>query len=110
MSEGQETNNNNTTPLSYKQQLDEAAIKVKKSENNEEGGGGVVNKVVEKVVMYIPAVGNVLGKGQKEDNAPPESVSKATEAPVRPHNDIQVEEFVRDQHRSNTDDLALGKQ
>ncbi|KUI71421.1 hypothetical protein VM1G_07237 [Cytospora mali] len=109
MSEGQETNNNNA-PLSYKQQLDEAAIKVKKSENNDEGGGGVVNKVVEKVSQYVPAVGNMLGKGQKEDNTPPEEVSKATEAPVRPHHDIQIEEFVRDQHRSNTDDLALGKQ
>lgn len=97
-----------TTPLSYKQQLDQAATKVKNPPVDEKGG--VVNQVVEKVSQYVPAVGNVLGKEQKKDDVPPASDIPTTGAPARPHHDTQIEEFVRDQHRSNTNDLALGEE
>ncbi|ROW06134.1 hypothetical protein VMCG_04620 [Cytospora schulzeri] len=100
--------NNDSTPLSYKQQLDQAAAKVKRPQDEDKGG--VVDQVVEKVSQYVPAVGNVLGKEQKKDDVPPENDTNYPGAPARPHHDTQIEEFVRDQHRSNTNDLALGEQ
>ncbi|ROW11739.1 hypothetical protein VPNG_05633 [Cytospora leucostoma] len=106
------TNDTNTAenkaPTSYKQQLDEVASEVKYPKN--ENQGGIVNKVVETVSQYVPAVGNVLGKGQKEENTTASgSEDIDTQVPALPHHSTQVEEFVRDQHRSNTDDYEIGK-
>lgn len=60
--------------------------------------------------QYVPAVGNALGKGQKEEGvAASSSENIDTQVPALPHHSTQVEEFVRDQHRSNTDDYEVGK-
>lgn len=123
--QGQGTDAN--TPPTYKEQLDEAAIKVKSAEsgNNE---GGVIGQVVEKgktrlfqswgsvglihlwprhaVSQYVPAVGKVLGSNEKEDESSREE-TKIPGPPERPHHDTQIEEFIKDQHRSKTDDGKL---
>lgn len=92
------------TPPTYKEQLDEAAIKVKNPRNGA-NEGGVVDQVVEKVSQYVPAVGKVLGKDQKEDPASQEL--KVPGPPERPHHDTQIEEFIKDQHSSKKDDGTL---
>lgn len=123
--QGQGTDAN--TPPTYKEQLDEAAIKVK----NPEGGAneGVISQVVEKgktrpfhfwevgtglidiwpchpVSQYVPAVGKVLGSNEKEDESSREE-TKIPGPPERPHHDTQIEEFIKDQHTSKTDDGKL---
>lgn len=55
---------------------------------------------------YVPAaVGNVLGHGHKETTptTTTQSESAIPGPPSRPHHDVQIEEFVRDQHRSKVD-------
>lgn len=58
------------------------------------------------VTEYIPAAASVLGTNKQEtDNS-----SKQTEVPgppERPDHDHKIEDFVRDQHRSLTDDGVL---
>jgi hypothetical protein len=53
------------------------------------------------VSEYIPAVGKLLGKEEKKPEQKVEEV-KPSGPPERPHHDTQIEEFVRDQHRSKT--------
>lgn len=49
--------------------------------------------------QYVPAVGNMLGKKEQSPDAVPEK--KAIPGPPnRPEHDTQIEEFVRDQHKS----------
>lgn len=123
--QGQGTDAN--TPPTYKEQLDEAAIKVKNSQS--ESNEGVISQVVEKgkthpfqswevgarlidiwphhpVSQYVPAVGKVLGSNEKEDESSKED-TKIPGPPERPHHDTQIEEFIKDQHRSKTDDGKL---
>ena len=53
------------------------------------------------VTDYVPAVGKLLGKEEKKkDEAPVEPPTKPSGPPHRPVHDTQIEEFVRDQHRS----------
>ncbi|KAJ4389176.1 hypothetical protein N0V93_006639 [Gnomoniopsis smithogilvyi] len=89
----------------YKEQLDEAASKPKTLEGDSANQGGVVNKVIGKVTEYVPAAGKVLGQGHNE--APSETESKVPGPPDLPHHETQVEEFVRDQHRSRKEDGKL---
>lgn len=56
------------------------------------------------VSQYIPAVGKVLGTEKKEDVSASQPPSGP---PDRPHHDTQIEEFVRDQHRSKTEEGVL---
>jgi hypothetical protein len=51
------------------------------------------------VSEYVPAVGKLLGKEEKKPEQKVEEV-KPSGLPERPHHDTQIEEFVRDQHRS----------
>ncbi|KAL1881817.1 hypothetical protein Daus18300_000870 [Diaporthe australafricana] len=94
-----------TTQPTYKEQLDEAAIKVKDPQNDA-NKGGVIEQVVEKVSQYVPAVGKVLGTDQKGDESS-QNETKVPGPPERPHHDTQIEEFIKDQHRSKTDDGKL---
>lgn len=61
-----------------------------------------------KVAQYIPAVGKLLG-GEKEVKKPDPAPEQIPGPPERPTHDIQIEEFVRDQHRSRTEDLENAK-
>lgn len=58
------------------------------------------------VSQYVPAVGKVLGADEKEDESSREG-SKVPGPPERPHHDTQIEEFIKDQHVSKTDDGTL---
>lgn len=61
--------------------------------------------LTEKVSQYLPAaVGNALGRRSKEASPPSQTESKVPGPPDRPHHDTQIEEFVRDQHRSRKGD------
>lgn len=60
------------------------------------------------VVEYVPPVAPLLGVKQ-QDNEKKEHEQPAG-PPERPHHDVSIEEFVRDQHRSNGDEgLLAGK-
>ncbi|CAN8095597.1 unnamed protein product [Discula destructiva] len=111
----------------YKEQLDEAAIKAKLAESDK-SQGGIVDTVIEKgtdldlqcatlldivgtdmkpsgVSHYIPAVGQALGHGHKKDGtASTQPEPQVSGPPERPHHDVQIEEFVRDQHGSRIAD------
>ncbi|KAK7724985.1 hypothetical protein SLS63_008387 [Diaporthe eres] len=80
------------TPPTYKEQLDEAAIKVKDPQSGA-NEGGVIGQVVEK------------GTDHKDESSREET--KVPGPPERPHHDTQIEEFIKDQHRSKTDDGKL---
>lgn len=117
----QSTGDEQEQTKTYKEQLDEAAVKATTSQGDNANQDGVVNKVVEKgenlkclcdekstdfglqqVSEYVPAVGKVLGQENKD--TPPETESKVPGPPELPHHATQVEEFVRDQHRSRIED------
>jgi hypothetical protein len=51
------------------------------------------------VAQYVPAVGKLLQHEKKEVE---QEVKTTDGPPLRPHHDTQIEEFVRDQHRSTT--------
>lgn len=59
-----------------------------------------------KVTAYVPAVGHLLGKEDKKDEQPVEP-AKPSGPPHRPDHDTQIEEFVRDQHRSQNIDGVM---
>jgi hypothetical protein len=56
------------------------------------------------VSEYVPAVGKLLGKENKKDEVEP---TKPSGPPHRPVHDTQIEEFVRDQHRSQNIDGVM---
>lgn len=58
------------------------------------------------VSQYVPAVGKVLGTDQKDGEASRDE-NKIPGPPERPHHDTQIEEFIKDQHRSKGDDGKL---
>ena len=60
------------------------------------------------VVEYVPPVAPLLGV--KQDNKEEKEHQSPPEPPERPSHDPSIEEFVRDQHRSNGEDgLLAGK-
>ncbi|ELQ39240.1 hypothetical protein OOU_Y34scaffold00511g30 [Pyricularia oryzae Y34] len=104
----------------YKLQLDQAAKDALKSPSElKKSPSAPANPVVEKadasssvpknkVAQYIPAVSKLLG-GEKEVKKPDPAPEQIPGPPERPTHDIQIEEFVRDQHRSRTEDLENAK-
>lgn len=58
------------------------------------------------VSQYVPAVGKVLGTAEKKEESSKEE-TKIPGPPERPHHDTQIEEFIKDQHISKTDDGKL---
>ncbi|CAJ0551860.1 Ff.00g058390.m01.CDS01 [Fusarium sp. VM40] len=82
----------------FKRQLDRAADTTRELENQKP------NPIVEKITEYVPAAAKILPARQslpKEENHPPGP-------PQRPHHDDKIEDFVRDQHRSQGVDGILG--
>ncbi|KAF4337186.1 hypothetical protein FBEOM_8943 [Fusarium beomiforme] len=95
----QESGQNNVQDESFKEQLDKAADNTRELENQKP------NPVVEKITEYVPAAAKILPARQspsKEDDKPPGP-------PERPHHDDKIEDFVRDQHRSQGVDGILGE-
>ncbi|KAK1730261.1 hypothetical protein CaCOL14_004113 [Colletotrichum acutatum] len=87
--------------LSFKQKLDQAAHDARKSEEEPKQ-----NPIVEKVTQYIPAAAKILGNPQEEKE---DKISRPgiPGPPERPYDDVQVEEFIRQQHRSKGEDGIL---
>ncbi|KXH66424.1 hypothetical protein CSAL01_01836 [Colletotrichum salicis] len=96
--------------LSFKQKLDQAAHDARKSEE-EPKQNPIVEKAhqghsTKKVTQYIPAAAKILGNPQEEKE---EKISRPgiPGPPERPYDDVQVEEFIRQQHRSKGEDGIL---
>ncbi|CEI69069.1 hypothetical protein FVEN_g4164 [Fusarium venenatum] len=90
--------NNNIKKETFKTQLDKAADNTREMENQKP------NPIVEKITEYIPAAAKVLPTGQ----SPPKEEDKPPGPPERPHHDHKIEDFVRDQHRSQGIESVLG--
>ncbi|UNI18666.1 hypothetical protein JDV02_004920 [Purpureocillium takamizusanense] len=91
---------------SFKEQLDRIAIASREADHESKP-----NPIIEKITEYIPAASAILGGGSHQQ---PQEEKKSTEIPGppdRPDHDHKIEEFVRDQHRSNKGDgdLSLAK-
>ncbi|KAM0237359.1 hypothetical protein ACHAP5_009085 [Fusarium lateritium] len=82
----------------FKRQLDKAADTTRDMENQKP------NPIVEKITEYVPAAAKILPARQ----SPPKEEDKPSGPPERPHHDDKIEDFVRDQHRSQGVDGILG--
>ncbi|WYZ38756.1 hypothetical protein EsH8_III_000670 [Colletotrichum jinshuiense] len=87
--------------MSFKQQLDQAAHDARKPDDEPKQ-----NPIVQKVTQYIPAAAKIFGEPQEDKE---ERISRPgiPGPPERPYNDVQVEEFIRQQHRSKGEDGVL---
>jgi hypothetical protein len=108
----------------YKEELDKAAEKVKgpPAGTKEEPVPTLLDKGLDAynaqipldftsakrgtVTEYVPAVGKLLGKEDTKDKQSVEP-AKAAGPPHRPVHDTQIEEFVRDQHKSQNIDGVM---
>lgn len=52
------------------------------------------------VADYSPAVGKLLGVEKKEEEEPAKAPTAPPGPPERPHHDVPIEEFLKEQHRS----------
>lgn len=91
--------NNNIKEESFKTQLDKAADNAHEMENQKP------NLIVEKITEYVPAAAKILPARQ----SPPKEEDKPPGPPERPHHDHKIEDFVRDQHRSQGIEGVLGQ-
>ncbi|KAL6831093.1 hypothetical protein J3E69DRAFT_364002 [Trichoderma sp. SZMC 28015] len=105
-------NNNNIPeapqPPTFKEQLDQEAIdsRVHQHESEEHS---TVKDIVDKISHAIPAVAPLIG-GSNPEHKQEEHKEVPPGPPTRPEHDTQIEEFVREQHRSNgIENLSEGK-
>ncbi|KAL7945531.1 hypothetical protein V8C42DRAFT_323420 [Trichoderma barbatum] len=99
--------NNPAPPPTFKEQLDKEAIE-SRIHQHESGETSTIQAVVNKISQVIPAAIPIVGgsnpDGKVEHKEPPGG------PPHRPENDAQIEEFVREQYRSNPlENLSTGK-
>nr|XP_036578424.1 uncharacterized protein CTRU02_11652 [Colletotrichum truncatum]KAF6785667.1 hypothetical protein CTRU02_11652 [Colletotrichum truncatum] len=94
----------NVREMSFKQQLDQAAHDAREPDEPPKQ-----NPIIEKVTQYIPAAAKILGNPQEEKEEKKEKISRPgiPGPPERPYDDAQVEEFIRQQHRSKGEDGLL---
>ncbi|KAK4155462.1 hypothetical protein C8A00DRAFT_31700 [Chaetomidium leptoderma] len=81
----------------YKAQLDEVAERAKSPPEQQDTG------IIDKVSQYVPAVGSMLGRQEKEpepESEPSLASQNIPGPPDRPTQDTQIEEFLKDQHGS----------
>lgn len=64
----------------------------------------MINYWLVAVTEYVPAAAKILPARQ----SPPKEEDKPPGPPERPHHDDKIEDFVRDQHRSQGVDGILG--
>lgn len=93
----------------YKLQLDQAARDANAKPKNPEAKPSDAHPIVETVAQYVPAVGKLLAGSKGEVKKPAPFPQEIPGPPERPAHDTQIEEFVRDQHRSKTDALLEDK-
>ncbi|CEJ80753.1 hypothetical protein VHEMI00919 [[Torrubiella] hemipterigena] len=92
---------------SFKAQLDRAATGMNQSSYSAQG---VLDRVVETVGEYVPAVSSKLKEWTatssnaqelgKDETTPDSASSISTRSIERPLHDVQIEEFLREQHRN----------
>ncbi|KAL8342394.1 hypothetical protein RB598_004008 [Gaeumannomyces tritici] len=87
----------------YKLQLDQAARDANAKPKSPEAKPGDAHPIVE------TAVGKLLAGSKGEVKKPTPFPQEIPGPPERPAHDTQIEEFVRDQHRSKTDALLEDK-
>ncbi|KAF5668202.1 hypothetical protein FHETE_5468 [Fusarium heterosporum] len=97
MTSQESAQNSNADDETFKRQLDRAADTTRDMENQKP------NPIIEKITEYVPAAAKVLPARQ----SPPKEEDKPQGPPERPHHDDQIEDFVRDQHRSQGVDGIL---
>ncbi|TDZ26579.1 hypothetical protein Cob_v000628 [Colletotrichum orbiculare MAFF 240422] len=88
--------------MSFKEQLDQAAHDAREPDSPPKQ-----NPIVEKVTQCIPAAAKILGTNQERDESRKISRPGIPGPPERPYDDVQVEEFIRQQHRSKGEDGLL---
>ncbi|KAI2623385.1 hypothetical protein GGR54DRAFT_51559 [Hypoxylon sp. NC1633] len=66
--------------------------------------GNTQPSFAEKVTEYVPAAAKLLGNRSQGDKSESTSLKRPPGPPDRPNHDGQIEEFVRDQHRSKKQD------
>lgn len=93
--------------MSFKEKLDKAADEARQPPEDE--NDSLMKPIIEKVVEYIPAATSVLGDPKKEEEERQAAMIKPAPGgpPERPIHDHNIEEFVRDQHRSKGEDGKL---
>ncbi|KAL0943878.1 uncharacterized protein CTRU02_201765 [Colletotrichum truncatum] len=104
----------NVREMSFKQQLDQAAHDAREPDEPPKQNP-IIEKDVwliqtfRKVTQYIPAAAKILGNPQEEKEEKKEKISRPgiPGPPERPYDDAQVEEFIRQQHRSKGEDGLL---
>ncbi|TDZ13163.1 hypothetical protein C8035_v000114 [Colletotrichum spinosum] len=82
--------------MSFKEQLDQAAHDAREPDSPPKQ-----NPIVEK------AAAKILGTNQEQDESRNISRPGIPGPPERPYDDVQVEEFIRQQHRSKGEDGLL---
>ncbi|QPC78486.1 hypothetical protein HYE68_009238 [Fusarium pseudograminearum] len=95
--------NNSIKEDSFKTQLDKAADNAREMENQKPNP--IVEKSNSSVTEYVPVASKVLPARQ----SPPKEEDKPPGPPERPHHDHKIEDFVRDQHRSQGIEGVLGQ-
>ncbi|RGP68624.1 hypothetical protein FLONG3_8073 [Fusarium longipes] len=93
--------NNNIQDDTFKTQLDKAADNTRELENQKPNPVTDICSVTE----YVPAAAKILPARQ----SPPKEEDRPPGPPERPHHDDKIEDFVRDQHRSQGIEGVLGQ-
>ncbi|KAL7915110.1 hypothetical protein GGI35DRAFT_436078 [Trichoderma velutinum] len=103
-----DNNNPAAPPPTFKEQLDKEAIDSRVHQHESEGNS-TVKAIVDKISHVIPGVAPIIS-GLHTDEKVEENKEVPTGPPNRPEHDTQIEEFVREQHRSNgIENLSAGK-
>ncbi|KAI0123078.1 hypothetical protein BJ170DRAFT_124410 [Xylariales sp. AK1849] len=86
---------------SFKEQLDHRA---KLARDPNYGKEASQPSILEKVTEYVPAAKKILGSPKKDEEGSKVGSEEVKGPPERPLHDGNIEEFVRDQHRSKRGD------
>ncbi|KAH6686261.1 hypothetical protein F5X68DRAFT_240555 [Plectosphaerella plurivora] len=94
--------------MSFKEKLDKAADEARQPSDDGENDS-FMKPIIEKVTEYIPAATSILGDPKKEEEERQAAITKPTPGgpPERPIHDHNIEQFVKDQHRSKGEDGKL---
>ncbi|KAL7795432.1 hypothetical protein V8C37DRAFT_374494 [Trichoderma ceciliae] len=90
----------------FKERLDEEATE-SQTHNNDAERNSVVKTAVDKISHVIPALAPIVGGSNP--NAKVENEEEAV-PPHRPEDDSLIEDFVREQHRSNNGGQILSSE
>ncbi|KAM0285202.1 hypothetical protein ACHAQH_001633 [Verticillium albo-atrum] len=90
--------------MTYKDKLDQKAHEARQPDD---ANKGPMHPIIEKVVEYIPAAAKVLGDPKAEKEQEEKVNENPPGPPERPIHDDKIEEFLRGQHKSKSEDGIL---